>query len=130
MIVADASALFQLLSRGVNATAIQARLFTRSTPICAPHLVDAEIASILRKHVLSGRIARARGREALQDFLDLSLVRFPHTPLLPRVFALAHTVTAYDALYVALAESLSAPLVTCDGRLARALAGIVAVEVF
>jgi predicted nucleic acid-binding protein len=130
MIVADASALLQVLSLGGNATAINARLFTRSTPICVPHLVDAEIASILRKHVLLGRIARPRARDALQDFLDLSLIRFQHTPLLPRVFALAHTVTAYDAFYVALAESLNAPLVTCDGRLARALTGIVAVEVF
>ncbi len=130
MIVADASALFQLLSRGGNASAIKARLFTRSTPICAPHLVDAEIASVLRKHVLLGRIARPRAREILQDFLDLSVVRFQHTALLQRVFALAHTVTAYDALYAALAESLSAPLITCDKRLARALAGIVSVEVF
>ena len=130
MTVADASALFQILDRGGNAAAIEARLLSRSEPICVPYLVDAEIASVLRKHVLLGRIPRPRARESLQDFLDLSLVRFEHAPLLPRVFALMHTVTAYDALYAALAESLNAPLVTCDGRLARALTGIVAVEVF
>jgi predicted nucleic acid-binding protein len=130
MIVADASALFQLLDQGGSSVAVDARLFGRPEPICVPHLVDAEIASVLRKHLLLGRITASRAREMLRDFLDLALLRFPHADLLSRVVELAHSVTAYDAVYVALAESLDAPLITCDRRLARASAGIIAVEVF
>jgi predicted nucleic acid-binding protein len=130
MIVADASALFQALDRGGGAAKIEARLFAHAEPICAPHLIDAEIASVLRKHVLAKRISEARAQAALRDYLDLTLVRFTHRPLLPRVFALRDTMTAYDALYVALAESLDATLITPDARLARAAEGVCAVEVF
>ena len=129
MIVVDASALFQVLDRGSDGDRIEARLFHPAQPICAPHLIDAEIAHVLRKHVLATKITEARAQAALQDFLALRLARFSHTPLLPRVFALRHTMTAYDALYVALAESLDATLVTRDERLARAAVGVCAVEV-
>ena len=130
MIVADASALFEVLDGASGGARIEARLFARPEPVCVPHLVDAEIAHVLRKHTLARRISEARAQAALQDYLDLALVRFAHASLLPRVFALRHTMTAYDALYVALAESLNATLVTCDGRLARAAEGTVAVEAF
>ena len=66
----------------------------------------------------------------LKDYLDLTLTRLPHWPLLPRVFALRNTMSAYDAIYVSLAESLRATLVTRDRRLARAAEGLVAVKVF
>jgi predicted nucleic acid-binding protein len=62
----------------------------------------------------------ARGQEALQDFLDLPLVRYPHDFLLPRVWELRKDLTAYDAVYVALAEALGFPLVTCDANIAGA----------
>jgi predicted nucleic acid-binding protein len=130
MIVADASALFQVLDRDSDAAGLEARLFSGDEPLCAPYLIDAEIASVLRKHALARRIDEIRAWAALHDFLDMRLIRFSHTPLLPRVFALRDTMTAYDALYVALAESLSVPLITCDRRLARAAAGLIAVEVF
>jgi predicted nucleic acid-binding protein len=129
MIVIDASALFAVLDGAADGAKIEARLFAGAEPICAPHLIDAEIASILRKHLFRKRITQARAMAALQDHLDLPLLRFSHTPLLPRVFALRDTMTAYDALYVALAESLDATLVTRDGRLARAAEGVCAVEV-
>jgi predicted nucleic acid-binding protein len=130
VIVADASALFQVLGGASPGERIEARLFGRGEAIFAPHLVDAEIVSVLRRHVLAKQLAEARARAMLRDYLDISLTRLPHTPLLPRVFALRHTMTAYDALYVALAESLGATLVTRDGRLARAAEGVCAVEVF
>lgn len=130
MIVADASALFQILGGAGQGERLEARLFERPEAIFAPHLVDAEIMSVLRRHVLTGRLAERRARTMLRDYLDISVTRLPHAPLLPRVFALRHTLTAYDALYVALAESLDATLITRDGRLARAAAGMVAVEAF
>ena len=61
-----------------------------------------------------------RGAEALDDFAHLSLVRHPHGPLLPRMWALRDSLSAYDAAYVALAEALGATLLTLDARLARA----------
>ena len=92
-------------------------------------MLDAEIASVFRKHVLAGRLREARARQGLEDFLNLPILRFAHAALLPRVFDLRATITAYDAIYVVLAESLGATLVTCDERLARAAAGIVTGDV-
>jgi len=60
-----------------------------------------------------------RGREAIADLEDFPLERFPHTVLLPRIWQLRNNLTAYDAAYVALAEALEAPLVTCDTKLAN-----------
>jgi predicted nucleic acid-binding protein len=48
------------------------------------------------------------------------LHRYPHDVLLPRIWELRQNVTAYDAAYLALAEVLVAPLVTCDSRLSSA----------
>jgi len=76
------------------------------------------------------RVAAAnRHRQALDDLLDLPLTRYPHEPLLERIWALRNNLTAYDAAYVALAEALDAPLVTCDGRMASAAGHHAAVEV-
>ena len=72
----------------------------------------------LRRFVVAGAIAPARGEEAVEDLRDLSLVRYPHHMLLERVWQLRDNLTEYDAAYVALAEALDAPLVTCDRKLA------------
>jgi predicted nucleic acid-binding protein len=129
VIVADASALFHVLSQAGAAEPAAARLLSGVEPVSAPHLADAEILSVLRRHVLVKKLAEARAREILRDYLGMAMTRLPHLPLLPRVFALRNTMTAYDALYVALAESLGARLVTRDGKLARAAARMVHVEV-
>jgi predicted nucleic acid-binding protein len=60
--------------------------------------------------------------EALEDLADFPITRYPHTPLLSRIWELRHNVTAYDAAYLALAEALPAPLITRDAKLA-AVAG-------
>jgi predicted nucleic acid-binding protein len=122
MIVLDASAAIEWLLQTSKAAAIEARLFAHSPAPRwhAPHLLDVEVAQVLRKHVAKGAMSDARGHEALQDFLDLPLVRYPHDFLLPRVWDLRQNLTAYDAVYVALAEALGCPLVTCDGHIARA----------
>ena len=69
---------------------------------------------------LSGELSAEDGREALADLAGLDIARYPHDPLLPRVWELRTSVTAYDAVYLALAELLEAPLLTLDRRLARA----------
>lgn len=88
--------------------------------IHAPHLLDVEVVQALRRLEAAGAIDARRGREALEDLNLLRLVRHPHAPLLDRMWAMRHNLTAYDALYVALAEVLDAPLVTTDRRLASA----------
>jgi len=88
--------------------------------IRAPHLIDAEVLAAVRRAVMAGWIPPERGTRALADYAVLRLVRFPHKPLMARAWALRDNVTAADALYVALAETLGAPLVTTDASLARA----------
>ncbi len=85
-----------------------------------PHLIDLEVAQVLRRHVLGGLMTPASGVEALGIWRGLSLRRWRHEALLARVWALRGTLTAYDAAYVALAEALDAPLLTTDAKLARA----------
>ena len=120
MIVTDASALLELLLRTPAAGAVEARLFAPRQTWHAPHLLDIELAQVIRRYVARGEIAAARGRAALADLAVLPLHRYPHDVLLPRVWELRHNLTAYDAAYVALAEALDAPLLTRDQRLAGA----------
>jgi predicted nucleic acid-binding protein len=96
------------------------RLLTADQAMCAPHLLDVEVAQVLRRFAQRGELTPERGSEALRDLADLPVSRYPHGSLLERVWELRHSVSAYDAVYVALAEALDAPLVTCDGRVARA----------
>jgi predicted nucleic acid-binding protein len=85
-----------------------------------PHLADVEVASVLRRLVAADAISERLAREALEDLADLGIDRHAHDPLLERIWELRRNVSAYDASYVALAEVLDAPLLTCDKRLKRA----------
>ena len=120
MIVVDASALVELLLDTDEAGAVAARLFDSGDSLAAPHLIDVEAAQVLRRYAQVGEIDGRRGREAMADLASMPIRRYPHDVLLPRVWDLRHNLTAYDAVYVALAEALDAPLVTRDRRLARA----------
>ena len=93
-----------------------------STPevLHAPHLLDAEIAQVIRRFTLAGDIDEGRGQAALEDFMAFPIHRHPHDFLLPRVWMLRNNFSAYDAIYVALAEALDASLITHDRRLAVA----------
>jgi predicted nucleic acid-binding protein len=93
-----------------------------------PHLASIETASVIRGWVRSGRLDESAAVQALDHLSDLAAERHDHEPFLPRVWELRHNLTAYDALYVALAEALDAPLVTCDARLARAPVPSVTIE--
>jgi predicted nucleic acid-binding protein len=120
MIVVDASAALEALLRRPNAQTVEKRLFEPSQTLHAPHLLDVEVAQVLRRYARNGEIDDERGRAALADLADFPLRRYPHDFLLPRVWDLRRNLTAYDAVYVALAEALDAPLLTCDRRLATA----------
>lgn len=86
----------------------------------APHLLDIEVAQVMRRLTLAEELAPARAERALEDFVDLPIERHGHTAFLPRIWKLRTSVTAYDAAYIALAEGLAAPLLTCDSKLSRA----------
>ena len=95
-------------------------IFSANETLHAPHLIDLEIAQVLRRYVRTAIISVDRGAEALNDLIDFPLTRYPHFVLLTRIWQMRHGLTAYDAAYLALAEALNAPLVTRDHALARA----------
>jgi predicted nucleic acid-binding protein len=120
VIVLDASALLEVLLSTPAAAAVWARLFDPGETLHAPHLIDVEVAQVLRRYAAAGEIDPERGRSALIDLADFPLRRYPHDILLPRIWELRGNLTAYNAAYIALAEALEAPLLTRDRRLAAA----------
>ena len=120
MIVVDASAALEALLRTPAARAVEKRLFDPLETLHAPYLLDVEVTQVVRRYAANGDIDDERGRAALADLMDFPLRRYPHDFLLPRVWDLRNNLTAYDAVYVALAEALDATLLTRDKRLAGA----------
>lgn len=119
MIVIDASVLLELLLRTDRAEAIEARALAPDERLHAPNLLDVEIAQALRRLVQLREITPGRAQEVFDDHKGLVIERSAHQILLPRIWQLRESVTAYDAAYVALAEALNVPLLTCDARLGR-----------
>ncbi len=119
--VLDASVVLEVLLRTPDSDAIADRILsTRRERLHAPHLLDLEVAQVLRRYVSGGEVSEARGREALNVLSVFPLTRYAHEPLLGRIWALRESLTAYDAAYVALAEALGDTLLTRERRLARA----------
>ena len=115
MIVLDASAaLSGLLNAG------PARESLAGDQVHAPHLIDSEVVSGLRRLVVSGRITTGAGWAALDAWRRLGVTRYGTHGLLERVWELRDNLSAYDAGYVALAESLECSLITADTRISRA----------
>lgn len=98
------------------------RLVFSDAGAAAPDLLNAEVLHTIRAHERRGRLAAGRSREAIEDLLDLPITRYPSLQLTDRAWQLRHNFTAYDAMYVALAEALETSFVTADGNLARAVA--------
>lgn len=117
MIVVDASAVTELLLQTPLGSHVETRLFRDADDLHAPHLLDVEVVQALRRLVRAGEVLPGRAAEAIEDLTVFHVLRHPHVDLLERAWELRDNVTAYDAMYVALAEALDAPLVTCDGPL-------------
>lgn len=117
MIVVDSSALVDFLV-GSTPTADRIRAQVREAPFAAPEGIDLECLSVLRGLVLSGKLSEPEGDRAVELLAAMPLRRYPHTPLLHRIWELKHNAWPYDAAYVALAETLDAPLLTVDAKLA------------
>ena len=96
------------------------RAFEASERLHAPHLLDVEVTQVLRRLVQRKEVTVARAEQALDDLSKLVIERHEHQPLVSRVLQLRDSTSAYDGVYVALAEALYAPLVTCDAKLAGA----------
>jgi predicted nucleic acid-binding protein len=123
MMVVDASAAVELLLGGRSEDIDLENRFN------APHLIDLEVTSALRRLVLGKRISPNRAAGARDDWAALPVVRYPHLPLLDRIWDLRHRLSAYDAAYVALAEILAGSFITADRRLASASADLVDVRI-
>jgi predicted nucleic acid-binding protein len=120
LIVIDASALLEMLLRTEKADRLMARALDASERLHAPQLLDIEVANVLRRLVLRKEVTIARAGQVFEDFAQLFIERHAHGPLLPRIWELRDAMSACDGAYVVLAEALGAPLLTCDGKLARA----------
>ncbi len=129
MIVLDASVLAEYLVGSQVGRLAAVRLVGLTGGVHVPHLAISETAAVLRSWVARGEILAERARGALEDLADLPAARYPVEPFLPRIWELRHNLSAYDAHYVALAESLGAGLLTLDGRIARASGHSASVEV-
>jgi predicted nucleic acid-binding protein len=120
VIVLDASAAVALVLVEPAAVAIQSWLVRPSMSLHAPHLIDVEVTQVLRRYWLAGDLDATVAHERLQLYLDLPITRHAHEALLIRAWQMRANVTAYDAMYLSLAEALDAPLITLDAKLAGA----------
>ncbi|HEX9122261.1 MAG TPA: type II toxin-antitoxin system VapC family toxin [Actinomycetota bacterium] len=128
MLIVDASCLYEVVADGVDAETIRARLATDDEQ-AAPHLVDAEVLSLIRRDHLRGMLDPTAARQAVEDLLSWPGLRYGHRGLLERAWELRTSLRSWDGLYVALAEALDGTLVTLDARLARASGPRCALEV-
>jgi predicted nucleic acid-binding protein len=131
LIVIDASAeVAVLLNTGPEVESVRERIARPGETLHVPHLFEIEVLHALRRLSLRGTLSSERALLALSRLKDTQLVRYPHTPLMGRIWELRENLTTYDAAYVVLAEALDAPLVTMDARLAQAPGIRAAVEVY
>ncbi len=119
-----------LVGPGPGAELIREKVESPGESLHVPHVMDLEVLHTLRRQTLLGTLSRERGAEALEDLDNVAFVRYPHSPLMERIWELKDNLTAYDAAYVALAEALDAPLITLDARLAQAPGVRASVEVY
>lgn len=130
MIVLDASAAVDWLLQTPAGELIEQRIFSRRESLHAPHLLDLEVAQVLRRLAREGSIPSIRADQAVRDLLDLRVARYPHFALLPDIWQRRHNLSAYDAAYLVLAEKLGASLLTRDRRLASAARHATKIELF
>jgi predicted nucleic acid-binding protein len=128
VIVVDASVIVAgLADDGTDGDRARDRL--RGENLVAPHLIDLEVLSAWRRVASKGGLDDRRYELAVHDLLDMPMRRIPHWPMLARCWQLRENLSTYDAVYVALAETLGLTLVTADARLARAPGTTCEVEV-
>lgn len=128
VLVVDASCLYEVVADGTVAGAVRRRLAADPEHV-APHVIDVEVISVIRRDHHSGRLDATAAAQAVTDLRDWPAERFGHQPFLDRIWALRANIRAADAAYVALAEALHATLLTLDRRLAAATGPLCRIEV-
>jgi predicted nucleic acid-binding protein len=128
-VVADASAIAEYLFRTPRGLALRPTLESSDQEIHIPALCDVELTAVVRRGLLRRSLDDVRSTEVLADYQDLPLTRHGHAALLHRVLELRQNFSAYDGIYVALAERLDATLVTADQALATAVARHLNIEI-
>jgi predicted nucleic acid-binding protein len=119
VIVLDASAAVELLGGTPTGKNVAGRLQGERL-LHAPHLIDLEVLSALRRQAALDSIGEERTAQGLALFQNLRILRYPHYPYLERIWEHRNHFTVYDACYLALTESLNATLLTCDSALRSA----------
>jgi predicted nucleic acid-binding protein len=130
VIVLDASAAIDWLLQTSVGLQIEKRIYSRNESLAAPHLLDLEVTQVFRRLVRDAAVSARRAEEAIHDLMALQIARYPHHLFLERIWQLRHNLSACDAMYVGLAESLRATLITRDQRLGSASGHAAVVEVF
>jgi predicted nucleic acid-binding protein len=119
VLVVDTSAVLEALISVTPDASLRTRL-AEDGDLHAPHVLDVEVLHALRGLVRGGQLHADRAADARVDFADLAVTRYGHQPLADRIWSLRDNLSAYDAAFVALAETLEVPLITCDARLTAA----------
>jgi predicted nucleic acid-binding protein len=130
MIVLDASALVDWLLRTAPGQQIDRRIYSRGETLHAPHLIDLEVAQVMRRMVREATLSPQRADQVIEDLFELRITRYPHFLLLRQIWRLRHSLSAYEAAYVTLAVYLGAPLITRDARLSSAPGHDAVIEIF
>lgn len=126
-VIVDTCAVIDLLTDpGENGRAVAERL--RGRDLAAPDLMFAEAANVLRKLRLRGDLSDGEASMAYAELLELPIESWPFETVEQRVWDLRGTLSGFDATFVALSELLTAPLVTTDKRLTRAMESLPAVK--
>lgn len=120
MLVVDASCLYEVLIDAPHSESVRQRLLEDSDQV-APSLIDVEVLHVIRRDLARRVLDRTTAHQATEDLRTWPGERFGHRSLLERAWELRNTIRTYDAVYVALAEAMSATLVTLDARLVQAL---------
>lgn len=129
MLVVDTTALIEALVGIDPPPGLRERLGQESC-LHAPYLIDVEMLHALRRFTRRAVLSMERADEVRAEYATLAITRYPHLGLADRIWALRHNLSAYDATYVALAEALDAPLITCDRRLGAASGHCAVIETF
>ena len=119
MIVLDASVVVELLTNGPLAGLAAHQLAAHDESFIAPHFLDIEVISAVRRLTAGQPVDAHRSEQFMTGLAMLPVERFPHAPLLSRIWELRYNFTAYDAAYIALAEATNSVLYTCDEKLSK-----------
>jgi predicted nucleic acid-binding protein len=119
MTVVDASVVVEMLLQTRTGQNAFDQVAAAPSGMQAPHLLDIEVTHALRRLFLKREISEQTAATAVKNLPHLQIERYPHLLLVPRIWELRDSLSGYDATYVALAESLGQPILTCDARLSR-----------